>query len=550
MSHGPGAYVGIAGLPPMLARMSRGRLYAADVARDKWAIALAAGTLARCFTQKQAAAVIAGDSLPELLEALQRRDVDPQRAKARGLLQLFRALPGWGERLQRAGGAQFLDELDHYAVDDCSLLVIDAADGLFSWGDRSALQRQGLRLRSWCESAGCSVLLLFRDGVDPGRAQQLHRASDALSGIASLGRRDGSLAWSVGHWQLGGHRNGSTRQALRSTETGELVAAGSDQFTRRQVKAWLDHARDQDQVWITRAAAEPGLPADWRIVSDNTALMAAAEQAMAATCILDAGRTQEFRQLTHHVHQLRKRRGRALKIVVRQHQSPLRHGQESILLTAGANLILDADSPISALPDAVASLQGQVLSREVPDQLEQVLASAAPPTRSGYLAPAAFCAEALGATDQAHAAGIECTLVRLFLLPEISPLEALRACKPLRAGDVFTADDRSVYLFLFACWEQDADKAVERVFRMMLGELFEGQLRLPGRSAIQAETGDLQYRAQAQSLPDHGEELAQEVTAPPPTASTAPAPPAYPAGGGLPRSSRPAPLNLRAGAPP
>ena len=69
--------------------------------------------------------------------------------------------------------------------------------------------------------------------------------------------------------------------------------------------------------------------------------MLAAQQATAATCVLDAGRPQEFRPLAHHVHELRKRRGRALKIIVRQTRTPLRHGQESILLTAGANLILD-----------------------------------------------------------------------------------------------------------------------------------------------------------------------------------------------------------------
>lgn len=533
----------------MLAQMSTGRVYAADVARERWALSLAAGTLARCFVQKRVAAVVAGDSLPALLDALQQRDVDPQRAQARGLLSFFRALPGWAERLQRTGGAQFLDELDHYALNGCSLLVIDAADGLFSWGDRSALNRQGLRLRSWCESAACTVLLLFRDGVEPGRAQQLHRASGALSGMASLGNRGGTLAWSISHWQLGKHRGGSSRQALRSTESGELVAAGSDQFTQRQVKAWLDQARDQEQVWITRAAAEPGLPAAWGLVSDNAALLAAADKAMAATCILDSGRPQEFRQLTHTVHQLRKRRGRALKIVVRQRHAPLRHGQESILLTAGANLILAPGLAAADLPQAVAGLLGQVLSRDVPDQLEQVLASAAPPARSGYLPPAAFCAEALGAADQAHAAGIECTLVRLFLLPEVTPLEALRACKPLRAGDVFTADDRSVYLFLFACWEQDADKAVERVFRMMLGELFEGQLRLPGRSAIQAEAGDLQYRAQAQALTDHGPELAKEAASGTMEASTAQAAPVQANTIGVPRTSRPSPLNLRSGVP-
>jgi cellulose biosynthesis protein BcsE len=545
----PGLYLGIAGLPPMLAQMSRGRVYAADVANEPWAVSLAAGTLARCFVQKRVAAAVAGLDLPALLEALQKRDVDPQRAQARGLIRFFRALPGWGERLQRVGGAQFLDELDHYAVDGCNLLVIDGAEGLFSWGDRSALQRQGLRLRSWCESSGCTVLLLFRDDVNPGRTQQLHRASSALSGIASLGNRDGTLAWSVGHWHLGRHRGGSSRQALRSTETGELVAAGSDQFTQRQVKAWLENARDQEQVWITRAAMEPGLPAAWTIVPDNAALLAAADQALAATCILDSGRPQEFRQLTHCVHQLRKRRGRALKIVVRQRQAPLRHGQESILLTAGANLILAPGATAEALTQAVTGLLGQVLSRDVPDQLEQVLASAAPPARSGYLPPAAFCAEALGATDQAHAAGIECTLVRLFLLPEVAPIEALRACKPLRAGDVFTADDRSVYLFLFACWEQDADKAVERVFRMMLGELFEGQLRLPGRSAIQAEAGDLQYRAQAQSLPDHGAELADEAATGAATTVTQAAP-VQANTIGVPRTSRPSPLGLRAGASP
>ena len=550
MSAAPGLPVGIAGLPPLLAQMSRGRAYTADVASDELAAALAAGTLSQNFVQKRPSAAIAGEGLPGLLESLRQRDIDVQRAQARGLMRFFRAQPDWTSRRQRAGSLQFLDELDHFGIDSLGLLLVDGADGLFDWDNPAALRGQGLLLRSWCASAGCTLLLLFRDSRLQHGAE-LHRASRALSGIASLGNRRGELIWEVSHWRAGTQFCAASQLQLRTSVDGGLVATGSDEASQWQARAWLANAQDQDEVYITRAAAEPSLPASWRLCNDDAALVLAAQQATAATCVLDAGRPQEFRPLAHHVHELRKRRGRALKIIVRQTRTPLRHGQESILLTAGANLILDPGSSAAALAEAVGLLRGQVLSRDVPDQLEQVLATAAPPSRSGYLPPLAFCHEVLAASGQAQVNGIECTLVRLVLRPEVSTLQALQACKPLRAGDVFTADDRSVYLFLYACWEHDAETAVERVFRMMVGELFVGQLRMPGHSAIEAETGDLQYRAEVQALPDFSTELSRVTEAAAflaaPVAAPAPLSPApmHQPQRDASRSSTPAPLRLR-----
>lgn len=550
MTAAPGLPVGIAGLPPLLAQMSRGRAYAADVAGADLAAALAAGTLAQNFVQKRPSAAIAGEGLPDLLESLRRRDIDVHRAQARGLMRFFRAQPDWTGRRRRAGGLQFLDELDHFGIDSLGLLVVDSADGLFDWENPAALREQGLRLRSWCASAGCTLLLLFRK-AQLQQGAELHRASRALSGIATLGNRRGELIWEVSHWRVGAQFSAASQLQLRTGIDGGLVATGSDEVSQWQARAWLANARDQDEVYITRAAAEPALPASWRLCNDDAALLQAAQQATAATCILDAGRPQEFRSLAHHVHELRKRRGRALKIIVRQSRTPLRHGRESILLTAGANLILDPGSSAAALAEAVSLLHGQVLSRDVPDQLEQVLASAAPPSRSGYLPPLAFCHEVQAASGQAQVNGIECTLVRLVLRPEVSTLQALQACKPLRAGDVFTADDRSVYLFLFACWEHDAEKAVERVFRMMIGELFVGQLRMPGHGAIEAEAGDLQYRAEVQALTDFSTELSGVTETAAFVAATVAAPvpllplPAHQPQNGGPRSCAPAPLRLR-----
>ena len=140
MSAAPGLPVGIAGLPPLLAQMSRGRAYTADVASDELAAALAAGTLAQNFVQKRPSAAIAGEGLPGLLESLRRRDIDVQRAQARGLMRFFRAQPDWASRRQRAGSLQFLDELDHFGIDSLGLLLVDGADGLFDWDNPAALR--------------------------------------------------------------------------------------------------------------------------------------------------------------------------------------------------------------------------------------------------------------------------------------------------------------------------------------------------------------------------------------------------------------------------
>ena len=55
------------------------------------------------------------------------------------------------------------------------------------------------------------------------------------------------------------------------------------------------------------------------------------------------------------------------------------------------------------------------------------------------------------------------TLAKIALLPGVSHVDALRCCRPRRAGDVVTAD-AAHSVFLFACEPADAEDALARIF--------------------------------------------------------------------------------------
>jgi hypothetical protein len=108
-------------------------------------------------------------------------------------------------------------------------------------------------------------------------------------------------------------------------------------------------------------------------------------------------------------------------------------------------------------------------------------------------------------------------LLQLLLEPEVAGIDAVKACRMRRAGDLCTASGDSLYVFLFACHVDDAGKAIGKVFERPLAELFRGELRGGDRDSILSELDTLENDIAELPPPDYSSLLA------PTAASQAPA---------------------------
>ncbi len=67
--------------------------------------------------------------------------------------------------------------------------------------------------------------------------------------------------------------------------------------------------------------------------------------------------------LARHIHTLRRQRGSALKIIVREKNASLRATDERLLLGCGANMVIPWNAPLSRCLTLIESVQGQQFNR-------------------------------------------------------------------------------------------------------------------------------------------------------------------------------------------
>ena len=145
---------------------------------------------------------------------------------------------------------------------------------------------------------------------------------------------------------------------------------------------------------------------------------------------------------------------------------------------------------------------------ELPDDLDAALDALEPPQLQGYLSTSAFCVECERALVKATPNGTECVLARLFLLPDLDLADALAHCRTRRGGDLFSCDSRSVYVFLYGCWQHDVAATLERLFTLPIPELFIGHVEHTDAVAIRRELANLGERARTLRVPDFSQIVA------------------------------------------
>jgi len=221
----------------------------------------------------------------------------------------------------------------------------------------------------------------------------------------------------------------------------------------------------------------PPLSSAWTLFDDNSQLANRAQQASAATVIFNLHHNDQIATLAGDIHGLRRTRGSALKIVVREMQTSLRYSDERLLLACGVNAIVPFNATMSRFLTTLEGLQGQFYNRHVPADLGVLLRSMQPLQEKGYLPLEHFCRSVARLIDNTmlpeDGKGL---LVALRPVPELSPEQALTLCKPRRYGDLVTRIEDRVYLFLSSCRYNDLDTALQYIFHLPPNEIFTNRI--------------------------------------------------------------------------
>lgn len=420
-----------------------------------------------------------------------------------------------------------------------SLYFVEGAERWFSWNDPAALAEEARAFADWCRMHRIAVVLVMNpEGGHANRAaadaetddpplvrdtRRTRRSSfhSVCTGVAQLQRTHGELLWVVDFWRAGDTLAAGEVRPLRFAPDGRLSAIfDADAIAQpRQMKL----ASDEDRVVVSRAVVERErwVPADWEIVDDNAAVVAACAKAQAATAVLAFRTRAQLEALCADVHALRRHCGGALKIAVVERGEVLRHQFEMLVLSLGANSVVGRDLPFSRLQAALRALHGQLDARPVPADYRAALAAALGDTVIGYLPVGAFCLRIRAVLDRGAVLALPHTLVKMTLMPGVAHVDALRHCQPRRAGDVVTADAEHLYVFLFACEPADADEALKRIFDVPVGQLSDRIVRL-AQGSIDAELNVLKAENRRAPIADYSDLFAAEDTADDAPAARAP----------------------------
>ncbi|RQT82252.1 cellulose biosynthesis protein BcsE [Burkholderia cepacia] len=425
-----------------------------------------------------------------------------------------RAAPGPFARL--TGG---LRAMKRYGFRARSLYFVEGAQRWFSWDDPIALADEAHALADWCRTRRIALVLL----LDPEatRSDDAARTDDAplvrdadrtprsgfhgiCSGVAQLQRTHGELLWIVDFWRAGDTLAAGEVRPLRFAPGGRLSASIDGGATEPANRMKL--ASDEDRVVVSRAVLDGTnrAPQGWEIVEDNAAVVAACARAQAATAVLAFRSHAQLEALCADVHTLRRQCGGALKIAVVERGEVLRQQFEMLVLSVGASRVIARDLPVSRLQGAVHALRGQLYARPVAADYRAALAAALGDSVLGYLPVGAFCLRIRAVLDRGAVLALPHTLAKIALLPGVSHVDALRHCRPRRAGDVVTADAAHLYVFLFACEPADAEDALARIFDVPVDTLSDRVVCL-GQGSIDTELNALKAENRRAPIADYSD---------------------------------------------
>lgn len=335
------------------------------------------------------------------------------------------------------------------------------------------IQRWVKELNNWLEKYQATLVILSHGSGVSKLKTQLVNQHRALQGLASLQWQHDHAQYMVSWW--------STLSGVTANQLVKLQPSPEGwQMAEEKEQQPLAQSRNDEYIYLAEASVLEGAPplsTSWQLFEKNLLLSEKAFNAHAATLIFSLHQSDQIDELAHQIHSLRRHRGNALKIVVREMDSSLRYSDERLLLACGVNLIVPHVAPLSRFLTMIEGIQGQRFSRHIPEDINNLLASLRPLQLKGYLSPEQFCQSVLALMSNTllpeDGKGV---LVALRPVPGLSARQALTLCHMRRFGDIVTLAGDRLVVFLSTCRINDLDTALNFIFRLPVNETFTNQL--------------------------------------------------------------------------
>lgn len=366
-------------------------------------------------------------------------------------------------------------ELQRLLVPRGMLLILVVPSTVWSEFDDRELHGWCHLLREWLGHRACT-LLIFSSGKPQSIVSRLLVCNDPLSGLAQLYHGDGGTRYLLHFWRsaLGvrvGSEVGLERVGGRFVCRPEGEQGGSGPAPS-----------DRHRYLVQRAVLEgvPLLSEHWQLFDDMATLLAAAMCATASSILFGIGGNEQVGDLARHLYELRRQRGKALKLVVRELVPCLRYLDEQVLLICGASLIVPHGVGLSRFLTMLDSVQEQTWARTLPADFEATLGRLRPPNLRGLLSAPRFVAAVREILEQSSGREVSHLLLRLRVATGLDLPQVLGQCCLRRYGDMACMAGGDLYLFLFACRPNALDSALGNIFRLSWRELFASHEILDG----------------------------------------------------------------------
>lgn len=402
---------------------------------------------------------------------------------------------------------RLMQELDFIAPSAGTLVLVDGVDRLLAQSG----ERWGEVVQAWQKWAAlkaCAVLWLcpMRPGKTPP-ITDMTRLAHCFSGLARLRKFENEIRYDVFYWfsEAGLLTNKSFR--LEPDSVGKLGVLEAE----AQRSAASEKAADEDDVFALGAVLPKGrtAPVGWRLFETVEQMLAALNSAHACTVIFQYQVGTQIEALARLIFELRRSIGAHIKIVVKEVGGKIRKNNEFLLLSVGVNLLISNEIGFTRMLDQLRLLQGRIYKGALAANFETAIASLNAGEELGYLPAEHFVQVVSAGLKKARNVEVPNVLIILPITEGVAILEALKSCTMRRAGDLFTADNHTVYVFLSACEEQDVTVTLDRIFRLPVAVIFASETRMVTRDDIRKVLADLAENVARQHYPDWSAELQQ-----------------------------------------
>ncbi len=323
------------------------------------------------------------------------------------------------------------------------------------------------KIHDWTKYHNCTLLVLNPAANSDRQSSILMSEYRSLLGLASLRYQSDSHLYDVAWWC--NEKGVSARQQLIVENHDDIWQLAQQEETSVQPRS--DEKRVLSNVSVLEGA--PALSEHWTLFETNEGMFSEARMAQAATIIFALSQNNQIETIARQIHTLRRQRGSALKIVVRETQASLRATDERLLLGCGASMVIPWNAPLSRCLTLIESVQGQQFTRHVPEDITTLLSMTQPLKLRGYLPWETFN-EAVGnmVNNPLLPADGKGVLVALRPVPGIRVEQALTLCRPNRVGDIVTIGDNRLIMFLSFCRVNDLDTALNHIFPLPTADIF------------------------------------------------------------------------------